>query len=121
MESRRLDRLLVHAAGVVIAHLLCLRGQSWIDMRGFGFFRNVMQRVVVVFDQFVKAAPARIFRRHLRPFDPSAVGEHEEIILWFYGQVPVARVQWRRIFFDRRLRLSAQTGGTQKRNDDCDK
>ena len=98
-----LDRFLIHTARVVVAYLLRFGREPWIDMCAFRFLRNVMQRIVVVLDQLVETAPARIFRRNLGLFDPSAIGVDEEILLWFYRQIPVARVQRGPIFFNRRF------------------
>ena len=102
-----LDRFLVHSTGVVIADLLHFRRESWIDMCIYGFFGNDVQRVIVPLDQLVETTPARIFRRNLCPFDPTAVRIHKKIILRFYRRIHVLWVQWRRILFDLAWRLSA--------------
>ena len=86
------DRLFIHPARVVITDLLHFRRDLWI---GFGlgrFFRNHVQRVVVVLDQLIETAPARIFRRNFSALDPTAVRVKKEIVRRFYRLIHVARI-----------------------------
>jgi len=105
------DRFLIHAAAVIIADLLRFRRGFWIGMRLRRFLRNLVQCVVVLLDQFVEAAPARIFRWNFRAFDPAAVCVHKKIVLRLDRRIHVLRINRRRIFLDLRLRLTSSLRG----------
>jgi len=47
------------------------------------FLGDVVQRVVVLLNQLVEAAPARVLGWDFRPLDPTAVGVKEKIVGWF--------------------------------------
>jgi hypothetical protein len=93
LRFRGVDSFLLHPARVIIAYFLCFRREARIDTYALRFFRDVLQGVVVVLDQLVETAPARIFRRNLSPLDPAAIGVHEKIILRFRRCVPVSRIE----------------------------
>src|SRR6266403_771977 len=89
----RFDRFLVHATGVIIADLfrigliaLCFRR----------FLRDRVERVVVVLDQLIETAPARIFRRNFGALDPAAVGAEKKMVRWFERVGYWQAFSWRR-------------------------
>ena len=56
-----------------------------------------MERVVIVFDQNVKTAPASLIRRNLGAFDPAAVRVKKEIVRRLDRSVEVRLIDWFRV------------------------
>src|SRR5438552_17282662 len=108
--SHGLDCFLVHAAGVVIAHLLWFWRELWIDLRCRGLLRDRVQRVVVALDQFIERTPSGILRRDLGAVDPRTIGMGEYIIARLDRRIHVLRIDRRRTLLDLLLCCSAQAG-----------
>ena len=108
LDARGIDRFLIHATGIIVADFLNIRSGLWIDMTTRGFFRDLVQGVIVMLDELIKTAPARIFRRYLRVFDPTAIGVHKKVVLRFDGRIHVFGIERRRVFLDLGCRLSMQ-------------
>ena len=85
----RFNRFLVHPARVIIANFF-RNGVTAFRLRRF--LRDRVERVVVVLDQNVKAAPARLVRRNLRALDPTAVRVKKEIVRRLDRYIHVRRI-----------------------------
>src|SRR5438552_15115194 len=91
LDARGIDRFLIHATGIIVADFLNIRSGLWIDMTTRSFFRDLVQGIIVMLDELIKTAPARIFRRYLRVFDLTAISVHTKVVLRFDGSM---RVLW---------------------------
>ena len=108
LSAERINRFLVHSAREKVTDLLRLRCYPRIEMHILRFLSDVVERVVVTFNQLVKAAPTRVFGRNLGALYPTAVRIHEEVVLRFDGRVHVRWIDGRRALPGLRLLRSAQ-------------
>ena len=115
LHASGVDLGFIHPAGVEVAHLLHVGAGRFF---GGGFLGDLVERVVVLLDQLVEAAPARILRRDGIVLQPIAIGIKVEIIARLDRRIHVARIERRRIFLGGRrltwLGLGAQRGGAEQ-------
>ena len=111
LGAHRFDRLFVHSAGVIIAHLLCFRRELWVDLRLRCLLGNRVQRVVVALNQLVERAPSGIFRRDFCLFDPVAIGVQKKIVARLHRCIHVLGIEWRALP-NLRLRLGKRGKGS---------
>ncbi len=81
LDPHRVDRILIHAAVVIIPHHLLERGGA--GLQGSGALADGAQVGLVAFGQLGEAAPARLVGGDGRVLDPLAVGVAEKIVLRF--------------------------------------
>ena len=105
------DRLFIHPAGVVIAHLLHLRRKRRVGFRLGGLLGRHAQRFVILFDQGIEAAPARFFRWDGIVLQPGAIRVGVEIVLRLDRGIHVLQIERRRVFLDLGARLRSVAGG----------
>ena len=90
-DSFLIDRLLVHARGIVVADLLHHRTALRIIRRRF--FENVVQYREIVLVDLREAVPRRIIRRNGIVLDPVAAGELIEVHTRIGGFVEVGNIK----------------------------
>src|SRR6266571_4634964 len=108
LDARGIDRFLIHATGIIVTDFLNIRSGLWIYMTTCRFFRDIVQGVIVMLDELIKTAPARIFRWYLRVFDPTPIGVHKKVLLRFDGRIHVLQIEGWRIFLELCRGFSAQ-------------
>ncbi len=89
LRARGVHRLLVHAAGVKVAHHPL--GRRALVALGGGALAQHFQVLLVAVPQLIDGAPVRIGRRHLGLLQPGAIGVTVEVVLRLDRRVEVGR------------------------------